>query len=251
MSYLDFLKSIYCTTTIRRNLHYTTWTFYNENDELIIFNNEKGVIKTSQKQYPINNWYISSPSCIKIKNIYEFIKQNKRCLLKMDTFVKNNLIIINKLNKILKPINHFKNHNMYGWYLSKHFYISIDLYKSYLNENIYIKTDQTFTQQNDRFIDYKTLFKILKDIDICTYIKNYYIINVEEIQGDNINDIVVIEKVLKSKVNENKNKNSVNIYDEIREQSPELFVKFTQRKKLEIQSCKNFWDFIDFEQMAK
>lgn len=275
-----FLKSFYNISTKRINLINTTWKFYDENSKLVVFHNERDNIKTPglrSKEYRINRWYISSPSYSNIKNIGHFIKQNKACLLKMNKIVKNNIILKAQLDKILINSDTFRHGNILGWRIDTHFYLCIDLYKSCLIDTIHIKTDKTFLhEQHDSFVDYKTLLKILQKIDIKEYIKEYRNriknnttnttnttdnaeINEQEDLQETFNKIKITEnecysdnktKEKECSDDDNHKVNKYNKYDEIRSKYPNLFVTKPLRKRLEVQSCKNFWQFIDFEQRA-
>lgn len=269
-----FLKSFYNISTKRINLINTTWKFYDENSELVVFHNERGNLKTPgirAKEYKINRWYISSPNYSNIKNIGHFIKQNKTCLLKMNKIVKNNIILKAQLDKILINSNVFKHANILGWRIDTHFYLCIDLYKSCLIDTIHIKTDNTFLHEYDCFVDYKTLLKILQTIDVKQYITNYIKNNTDKkINKENLQDQENLEetfsnikitdeckhknnnecdnktKELQKSLNDNTYSEN-NTYDEIRTKYPNLFVNKPLRKRLEVQSCKNFWQFIDMD----
>lgn len=245
----QFLISIHHKTSNKNNIiKHLSWRFYDKNNNLITLNHEFGYIKTHNKYYKFKKWYICDPDLKIIKNIKEFVKVNKIYLQKMNSFIKNNYIIINKLNWLLKPFDRFVIDNFYGWKKNDDFYLKIDIYKSPFLDTIYIKTGNMIYNY-DKCINYKTLFKILREIDIINFIKNHCDNN--NVKNENItqNKSLSINDITDTFDNLEINKVDKNIdYDEIRNESPQLFIKLSNEKKLTVQSCKNSWDFIESEQ---
>lgn len=244
-----FLKNYYCTCVVKKNLIDTIWKFYNKDSILVVLHNEKGIIKSGDKKYKINRWYVSNPTFERIKNIVTFIKQNKQCLLKMNRIVNDNILIKEQLDKIFKQIYRFQYNNIFGWKIGDHFSLHLDLYKSCFDNSIYIKMDNTFSQPGESYTDYKTMLQILRSIDIKHYINNYIKLNesqqaIQKLEETLNNTILKDTKyeIIKEPTSKQE------IYNEIKYKYPNLFVKMPIKKRLEIQSCKNFWDFINFEQ---
>lgn len=252
-SYYDLLKSVHHTVSNKyNNTKHTCWKFYDNNNNLIILNNETGYIKTSNLYYKFNKWYIYQPDLKIIKNIKEFVNTHKLCIQKMNKYVKNNFIMINRLNLLLKNMDKFIYGNFYGWKFEDDFYLKIDLYKSPLLDNIYIKTGNRL-KCNEQTVNFKILFKILRDINIINFIKkNSHDINdINFIKTDESQFCTITDNFDKLKINNTSRIDKQINYDEIRNESPELFIKLSKEKKLTFQSCKNFWEFIDFEQMVE
>lgn len=256
MNIYKFFKTLHHYTIKHNDIETCIWKFYNKDSLLVKLYCKKGFVNTNGIKYDINQWYIKYPFFKSIANINQFYKENKEYLLKINSFVKNNNIIVKKLNKILKNCKKIVYDNIYEWKYENIFYLKLDLYKSPFLKSIYIKTDnnkdkcdkvndddKNFKNLYNEYVDYKTLFKILREINICSLLST---------SNTNCNLLSCdLEKLTINNKRTYKIKAPFDInvvdYDQIRKKSPELFMKHSKERKLEIHCCKNYWE-INFEQ---